>query len=161
MLIKDIIDEDFINYKKPSMFIGTVKCDWKCCIEGKFDKKICQNYEISHQKNLNVSNEFIFNRYINNPITQSIVFGGLEPILQFEEILNFIKFVRMDKKCIDDIVIYTGYNLNEIEDKVNILKNYKNIIIKFGRFIPNNKIHYDEILGVYLASDNQYALKIN
>ena len=67
----------------------------------------------------------------------------------------------MDKKCIDDIVIYTGYNLNEIEDKVNILKNYKNIIIKFGRFIPNNKIHYDEILGVYLASDNQYALKIN
>ena len=41
MLIKDIIDEDFINYKKPSMFIGTVKCDWKCCIEGKFDKKIC------------------------------------------------------------------------------------------------------------------------
>ena len=35
------------------------------------------------------------------------------------------------------------------------------IIIKYGRFIPNQQKHYDEILGVYLASDNQYAEKIS
>jgi hypothetical protein len=36
-----------------------------------------------------------------------------------------------------------------------------NIIIKYGRFIPNHQPHYDEILGVKLASDNQYAERIS
>ena len=33
MIIKGIIDEDFVNYKKPSMFLGTCFCDLKCCRE--------------------------------------------------------------------------------------------------------------------------------
>ena len=37
---------------------------------------------------------------------------------------------------------------------------FTNIIIKFGRYIPNQKPHYDEVLGVNLASDNQYAERI-
>jgi len=32
-----------------------------------------------------------------------------------------------------------------------------NIIVKFGRYRPNQEKHYDKILGVFLASDNQYA----
>ena len=28
--IKDVIDEDFANYKKPSMFIATSQCSFKC-----------------------------------------------------------------------------------------------------------------------------------
>jgi len=35
-----------------------------------------------------------------------------------------------------------------------------NIIIKFGRFIPDQKSHMDETLGVELASPNQYALPL-
>ena len=30
MIIKQLVDEDFVNYKKPSMFIGFPTCDWKC-----------------------------------------------------------------------------------------------------------------------------------
>jgi hypothetical protein len=41
-----------------------------------------------------------------------------------------------------------------------MLWDYKNIIIKYGRYIPNQTPHYDEVLGVYLASDNQYAVRI-
>ena len=41
-----------------------------------------------------------------------------------------------------------------------ILKKYKNIIVKFGRFIPNQEKQYDEVLGVYLASNNQYGEKL-
>ena len=29
--IRFIKDEDFVNYRKPSMFIGTARCDFKCC----------------------------------------------------------------------------------------------------------------------------------
>ena len=45
----------------------------------------------------------------------------------------------------------------EIADKINILKRYDNIVVKFGRFLPGHKKHYDEVLGVELASPNQYA----
>ena len=50
---------------------------------------------------------------------------------------------------------------NEILNKVTVLKRFPNIIIKFGRYIPNQQPHYDEVLGVNLASDNQYAERIS
>lgn len=30
MLVKNIIDEDFVQYKKPAMFIGMPSCSFKC-----------------------------------------------------------------------------------------------------------------------------------
>lgn len=97
--------------------------------------------------------------YLNDGLEESIVFGGLEPLLQFNELVSLISKFR--EKTEDDIVIYTGYYPSEIEKEIEILKKYKNIIIKFGRYIPNRKSRYDEILGVTLASDNQYAEKIS
>ena len=42
-----------------------------------------------------------------------------------------------------------------------ILKKFKNIIVKFGRYVGGQQAHFDEVLGVYLASDNQFAEKIS
>lgn len=159
MKIKTIIDEDITNYKKMSMFIGTCKCDFKCCIEIGEDICMCQNSEIAQQKTHQLSNSKIIKRYLNNSLTSAIVFGGLEPMLQFDELFDFIKDFR--EVCDDDIVIYTGYYENEIEDKINKLKEFKNIIIKFGRFIPGQRSHLDKILKVKLANKEQYAKKIS
>ena len=159
MLIKDLRDEDFVNYKKASMFIATCFCDWKCCKEQGLDISICQNSQISKQKNIDIPIYEIYDRYINNDITSSIVIGGLEPMLQFNDILETIKFFR-NKECLDDFVIYTGYYSNEIKKNIEILKQFSNIIIKYGRFIPNQEKHYDDVLGIYLASNNQYAERI-
>ena len=133
--------------------------DWKCLKELNLDISMCQNSQIAQQKNIEVSIESIINRYLNNPITQAVVIGGLEPMLQFEEVLEFIKQFRQCTN--DDIVIYTGYYPEEIQDKIEQLKQYKNIIIKFGRYIPSRKKRFDEVLGVWLASDNQFAVKVN
>ena len=157
MKIKYIIDEDFQDYKKTSMMIAMCNCDWKCLKELNLDISICQNSQIAQQKNIEVSIESIINRYFNNPITQAIVIGGLEPMLQYEEVLEFIKQFR--KYSNDDIVIYTGYYPEEIQDKIKELIQYKNIIIKFGRYIPNKDKRFDEVLGVWLSSDNQFAVK--
>ena len=46
-----------------------------------------------------------------------------------------------------------------VQDKIKELIQYKNIIIKFGRYIPNKDKRFDEVLGVWLASDNQFAAK--
>ena len=57
-------------------------------------------------------------------------------------------------------MIYTGYYPEEILDDVLILSKFSNIIIKFGRYIPGQKPHFDEILGVELANDEQYAAEL-
>lgn len=159
MELKQLIDEDFVNYKKPSMFIGTSQCNWKCCIEQGLDKSICQNSKLAQSKTINVPVEKLVHRYIDNPLTQAVVFGGLEPMLQFSDILEFIYQLR-NFGCMDDIVIYTGYYQSEIHHEIEKLEECENIIIKFGRFIPGDKPHFDEILGVNLSSNNQYAIKI-
>ena len=158
--LKNLIEEDFVNYKKISMFLGTSKCDWKCCREGNFDTSVCQNHNLGEAPFKEFDIEFLYKRYISNDLSEAIVAGGLEPFLQFEELYNLIKYFR-DNGCEDDFVIYTGYYKEEITSEIETLKEFPNIIIKFGRYKPNEKEHYDEILGVKLASNNQYAERIS
>lgn len=161
MLIKTIEEENFNNYKKVCMLIGTAKCDFKCCKEQNLPLSTCQNNSLFKQETKEISNENILNKYMNNSFSSSIVIGGLEPFLQFDEILNFIKTARVTYKIEDDIVIYTGYYPDEINKELEQLKKYKNIYIKFGRFIPDHEPHFDEVLGINLASDNQIGVKIS
>ena len=139
------------------MFIGFSKCSFKC--DKEFGSCICQNSSLANSPSIEVSEKEIAERYISNPITSSIVCGGLEPFDTFEELINLITEIR--NLTDDDIVIYTGYKYEEIKDKINILKKFNNIIIKFGRYIPNSSKKYDDVLGVYLSSENQYALRLN
>lgn len=157
--LKGIIAEDFINYKYPSMFLIAPICSFKCCIENGLDTAICQNQSLLKQLTKEFDVKTIIDMYLSNDITKAVVFGGLEPLDNATEVIDFIKTFR--KYSNDSIIIYTGYYKNEIEVILNELKRYKNIIVKFGRYVPNHNPHYDEILGVNLASDNQYAERIS
>lgn len=154
MRVKAIKDEDFVNYKLPCMYIATCFCDWKCCREANISESVCQNNEIASLPTIDISAESIFRRYINNPITESIVIAGLEPLLQRRELTELIMYFR-EHGCNDPFVIYTGYNLEEVEPYLVLIKKFGNLIFKFGRYIPGHKPHYDNVLGVELASDNQ------
>ena len=157
MIIKGIQDEDFVNYKKPSMFISFPSCTWKC--DRECGKKVCQNGTLATTPNIEVGVKTIVDRYINNPITKAIVCGGLEPFDTWGDLQKLI--IELRQKTQDDIVIYTGYKKEEISYAVNWFNLFSNIIVKFGRFIPDQHKHYDEVLGIYLASDNQYAERIS
>ena len=155
MIIKELRDEDFVNYKKPSMFIAFPSCTFKC--ERECGKKMCQNSELVKAPDINIRVVDLVDRYLSNPITSAVVCGGLEPMDSFEDLWRFIVHLRV-KGCNDNVVIYTGYYKNEIpEDYLHRLRAIPNIIVKWGRFIPNQQSRYDEILGVKLASYNQYA----
>jgi hypothetical protein len=158
--IKDILDECFQDYKKPSMMIATSKCDWKCCREQGLNTGICQNNALAKQPNIKYLIHDLYQRYINNPLTSAIVIGGLEPFLQSSEVISLVKHFRHNG-CKDDIIIYTGYYPDEVLRQIIQLKEYPNIIIKFGRFMPNRSKVFDPILGIELNSDNQFAIKIS
>lgn len=157
MILKGIIFEDFINYKKPSMVLEFPKCSFKC--EKECGIKMCQNSSLVNEPNITIDVEKVVDYYINNPITSAVVMQGLEPFDTYQQLLEFITKLR--KQTDDDIVIYTGYYKNEIQDYINELMQFKNIIIKFGRYIPDQEKHFDNVLEINLASDNQYAEKIS
>lgn len=153
MNIKTIIDEDFTNYKKPSMVIGFPYCTFKC--EKECGMQVCQNSTLATSPNIEVDLDSIVVRYLNNSITSAIVMAGLEPFDSYKDLYELVYKFRT--KTDDDIVVFTGYNRAEVENKVKELSAFKDIIIKFGRFIPNAKSRYDDVLGINLVSDNQYG----
>lgn len=161
MLIKSFKDEDFVNYKKPSMFIIMPHCSFKCDREN--NCLMCQNSHLVHEPTHDVDIKMLADRYISNPITKAIVFGGLEPFDTPEDLEHFINIIRLWHGRDDDIVIYTGYTEEELQDIPHFkhITSLKNIVIKFGRFRPNEEDHYDPILGVSLCSTNQYAKRYN
>ena len=159
ILVKGIVDEDFVNYKKPSMFIAANACSFKCEYES--GCQCCQNSELASKESVRLDVDTIVERYLANPITKAIVFGGLEPLDQVGELIEFLYSLREKHRCFDDVVIYTGYEKEEISHRIWTLSAFPNIIVKFGRFKPNSEPKYDSLLGVTLASKNQYTEKIS
>ncbi len=155
MEIKGIIHEDFVNYKVCSMTIAMPYCTFKC--DKECGSNVCQNSKLVKDPTLDIPAAKIIEQYLHNPLSHAIVFQGLEPFDSYNDLYYFIYALRFVFKNNDPVVIYTGYNKDEILSKIDDLCKFSNIIIKFGRYIPNQKPHYDEILGVNLASDNQYA----
>lgn len=150
MKIKDVVVEDFCNYRLPSMFIVTSKCKIKC--EG------CQNKYLLNLKTFEVSNEVLYDIYSKSDITKAIVIGGLEPFEQMDEVLSLISYFR-SQGCMDTFVIYTGYEEDEIsKSTIDTLKSYGNIFLKMGRYDSTRPQYYNDQLGITLASDNQYVV---
>ncbi len=162
MKIVGLIDEDIVNYKKCSMYIAFPNCSFKC------GKDLCQNSELAKMPSYEIPFEEVCERYLNNPLTSAIVLGGLEPFDSPFDLMRIVDMIRHKYQCNDDIVIYTGYNEEEFLTPTDVklgiihqnLSKYNNIIIKYGRYIPNDEPHLDEVLGVKLASKNQYAKRI-
>ena len=159
MKIKGIITEDFINYKKPAMVIEFPYCNFKCYKE--CGMQVCQNSSLVNSPTYDIPINKIVLHYLKNDITEAIVMQGLEPFDSVDDLFDLIREFKYYTN--DDVIIYTGYTEDELISKniINAMqKMYNNIIIKFGRFIPNQSQHYDETLGVILTSPNQYAKKI-
>jgi hypothetical protein len=163
MLLKGLIDEDVVNYRKTSMYLAFPHCSFKC------GKSVCQNASLAATHSVEITPQEICDRYLHNPLTSAIVCGGLEPFDSRFDLIALVDCLRWKNKCNDDVVIYTGYTEEELTDSKNCehfflyqnLKKYPNVIIKFGRYVPGEEPHYDEILGVNLISQNQYAKLIS
>lgn len=166
MLIRGLVDEDFVNYKKASMLIVCPYCNFKCNKEA--GQTVCHNSHLIQSPLIKIEPEDLVKRYLDNPITSAIVFGGLEPFYFDDDIthdyhcqmLLVLDYLRRKYKCMDDVIIYTGYTEEELAQRVGhqtITTIFQPIVVKYGRYLPGHKPHFDSILGVQLASPNQYA----
>lgn len=164
MRVKEIIDEDFVNYKNPAMFIATYTCNFKC--DKECGRPICQNSSLVKEPTIEMEEKEIVERYFNNKITSAIVLGGLEPLDDTQEVFNLLCEIELYLECNPTaaepiIIIYTGYNKDEIKNTAQSFSVFDlPIIFKVGRFIPDQKPHYDKLLGVELASENQFSIKL-
>ena len=158
--IVDYLPEDFVNYKRPGMYLAFPKCSFKCDFDCGID--VCQNSALALAKSISVDENSICRLYKGNHITECFIFAGLEPFDTPDDLYRMLYAIRANG-INDPVIIYTGYTEKEIEFSGNtekLKREFSNIIIKFGRFVPNRPHHVDEVLGVELASDNQYAKQI-
>lgn len=158
--LKGILWEDTVNYKKIGTTLMFPHCSFKC--EKECGMKICQNNSLPSSYSMFVHLPTFISNYMNNPLTEAIILQGLEPFDSLDSIYALVQTMN-EFNCTDDLVIYTGYNKEEINP--NVLEYFKavpkgSVIIKWGRYIPNQESHFDKVLGVSLASDNQYGEKI-
>lgn len=157
MTIKTFIEEHFQDYKYPSMTVVFGTCSFKCEKENEGCR--CHNSTLAQLKNINIDAAKLVDIYISNPISKALVCAGLEPFDTWDDLIELISEFR--KKSDDDVVIYTGYYPDEIPGYISALRVFEGIVIKFGRYIPNQVAVYDDVLGVKLASPNQYGERIS
>jgi len=160
MKLRGYQEESFVQYKKPCMFLATSKCDFKC--DRECGRSVCQNTDLASADIMELDNTYLIERYLSNTITSSVVIGGLEPFDTLGDTFDFIWDFR--KFSDDDIIIYTGYTLEELKliahNCLNEFSKLGNVYVKLGRYIPDRPSRVDDILGVELASDNQYCVKL-
>ena len=155
--LKGIIWEDMVNYRKISTTLMFPYCNFKCDIEA--GTAVCQNSVLATSPLTEIDIDDFMTTYMKTFLSDAIVLQGLEPLDSIKDIYTIANALR-DWKINSDLVIYTGYKKSEVD--MLTLHNIANIIpgtliVKFGRYIPNQTPHYDKVLGVKLSSDNQYA----
>ena len=155
--LKGVIWEDTVNYKKISTTLMFPNCSFKCDKEN--GEQLCQNWSLAAAPTQRVNVLNLLDTYLSNPLTEALVFQGLEPFDSPID-LRIVSALLNTLGIRDDVVIYTGYDKYEVSP--NLFRYLKetipgHLIIKWGRYRPNQEGHFDEALGVYLASNNQYG----
>ena len=159
MRLKGIIFDDLVNYKMPCVTLESPFCDFKC--DKECGVQVCQNGPLAKADTYDYQPKEIISAYLKDDLAQALVIQGLEPLDNrwFPELWDFL--VEFRKNSADPIIIYTGFKEEEVGSIIELLQKLPKVIVKFGRYIPDQESHYDEVLGVNLASPNQYARRIS
>jgi len=158
----DLKDQDFVNYKEANFVVYSgITCTFKCEKEAGIPG-LCQNCSLAKAPKIDYSIEKCIKRFDDQFISKVITFQGLEPLDNLKQLLWFIYKFRQNHDNL--IIIWTGYTKEECKDLIYLIKEkmkWSNIIMKYGRYVPGQESHYDELLGIKLANKEQYAEKIS
>lgn len=152
-----MIDEcDLVNYKDPTFTVAMgITCTFKCDREN--GTQLCQNYPLTKELVIHYSISKTIGRYKRQSFAKSLTLQGLEPLDNMTQLIWLL--IKFREETNDKIIIWTGYTEEECSSFIALLNelDIHNVIIKFGRFRPNQESHMDELLGVKLVNPEQYA----
>ena len=99
----------------------------------------------------------LLDRVQSNPFVTGVVLGGFEWVEQYEELLALLDEIRARSL---EVILYTHYTLDEVQERYPELLNYKRLYLKCGEYdrakLSSTHISY----GVPLASTNQQIYKV-
>lgn len=161
--------DNITDYKKTALLIAFPHCTLKCGEE-------CQNKHLMNMKDYISATPQDITTFYSGLIThKAIVMAGLEPLDSFPDVLDLVRNIMLLRKEAD-IVIYTGYTLEEYKAQfeAELIKAYKNsdapltyrgnkqLIVKVGRYDSSKRHDWcPRALGVNLATTNQCVLVYN
>ena len=64
--LKGVVPEDFVNYKKPSLYLIFPNCSFKC--DKECGRPVCQNLPLVNEPIRQIDMDWLIQFYLNNPI---------------------------------------------------------------------------------------------
>lgn len=148
--IAGVIRESIVDGNGLRFVVFTQGCKHNC--------KGCHNPQ-THDLNGGylIEQEKILAEFFKNPLLKGITLSGGEPFLQAKELIPIAKAVKESGK---DVVIYTGYTLEELkklDDRaINELLSYCDTLID-GRFVLAER----DLTLTFRGSRNQRIIDMN
>lgn len=147
--IAGVIRESIVDGEGLRFVVFTQGCPHHC--EG------CHNPQ-THDVNGGylIEQEKILTEFFKNPLLKGITLSGGEPFIQAKELIPIAKAVKEGGK---DVVIYTGYTLEQLETmggEVKELLHYCDTLID-GRFVLSER----DLTLTFRGSRNQRVIDMN
>ena len=103
MIVKNIIDQDFCQYKKPCMTIVFPSCSFKC--DKECGESVCQNSALALSPDIEIDTYTVVKRFLENEMVNTLCCAGLEPFDTPRDLNRLISLLRFCE-CDDEIIIY-------------------------------------------------------
>lgn len=148
--ISGTVDESIVDGQGIRYTIFTQGCPHAC--EG------CHNpHTHDFQSGKDVDIQELFDEICENPLLKGVTFSGGEPFCQPEPLIELAKQIHTRKL---DITTYTGYTLEELQNKdnplIDELLKQTDVLID-GKFIAANR----DLTLTFRGSSNQRVIDMN
>ncbi|MCH4890037.1 radical SAM protein [Acidaminobacter sp. JC074] len=129
-------------------FVGALVCALDCNI----GCKGCFNQSLKEAPIFYKKADEVLDEIMSNPFNEGVILAGLEWSLQPSELMAMIKSCA--SKNIP-VIVYTGHKIETFLRRVPKIKNYPEVLIKYGAYDESKLSLTHEAYGVRLASTNQ------
>jgi len=145
---KGLIHERF----EDAPWVGTLWIAPDC----KNNCKGCHNQHLIDSPTIIDTAEYIVSQIVENPFSEGIILAGLDPLTYQDELVYLIR--ESLKKSLK-IILYTGASSEEellsICPQLSEFKG-RGILVKYGKYIEDLRVHDYYSYGVLLSTSNQY-----
>jgi len=130
-------------------FVGALVCALDCNI----GCKGCFNQSLKEAPIFYKKADEIMDEIMSNPFNEGVILAGLEWSLQPTELLALVKSATVRNM---PVIVYTGHDINTFLRRVPLIKQFTEVLVKYGAYDESKLSLTHEAYGIKLASTNQH-----